>query len=214
MLARWPPSSPQKRPTRQAFASQITNYCCRTSRQGWPVSERVEGPHATARSISASPVKSVLVRPWRGRATQRRVASAPAPTAVVSVMTSLAVQDAERGKPGSNINTIGDAVWWSLMTMTMTTRRLLAPLPGHHPESPRGRRVDGWRHRADRSCHRVYRVLAHRPGQKHPHQRLSRGAPGAAGLAVAGTTCSQSDAGGGRFDVDGVHLPCAGRPSD
>ena len=31
---------------------------------------------------------------------------------------SLAVLDAERGKPGSNIENIGDALWWALTTVT------------------------------------------------------------------------------------------------
>ncbi len=39
-------------------------------------------------------------------------------TALVMVVASLAVLDAERGEQGANINGFGDAVWWSFATIT------------------------------------------------------------------------------------------------
>jgi voltage-gated potassium channel len=39
-------------------------------------------------------------------------------TVLIVLMASLAVLDAERGKSGSNINSVGDALWWSVTTMT------------------------------------------------------------------------------------------------
>lgn len=39
-------------------------------------------------------------------------------TAVLIWIAALAVLDAERGEPGANIETFGDAVWWSFVTVT------------------------------------------------------------------------------------------------
>ena len=39
-------------------------------------------------------------------------------TSLVLFVASLAVLEAERGKPGATINTFGDALWWALTTMT------------------------------------------------------------------------------------------------
>lgn len=40
-------------------------------------------------------------------------------TAVVSLLLgAVAVLDAERGSPGANINTFGDALWWAASTVT------------------------------------------------------------------------------------------------
>jgi voltage-gated potassium channel len=50
----------------------------------------------------------------RGRA----VASVVASVAVVGAVASLAVLDVERGKPGANIETYGDALWWAATTLT------------------------------------------------------------------------------------------------
>jgi Ion channel. len=37
---------------------------------------------------------------------------------LVIFVASLAVLDAERGRPGANINSFGDALWWSVSTVT------------------------------------------------------------------------------------------------
>ncbi len=37
---------------------------------------------------------------------------------VISFLGALAVLDAERGQPGSHIETLGDALWWSVVTMS------------------------------------------------------------------------------------------------
>ncbi|WP_246323823.1 potassium channel family protein [Petropleomorpha daqingensis] len=39
-------------------------------------------------------------------------------TSLVMVVASLAILDAERGRPGSTIESFGDAVWWSFTTVT------------------------------------------------------------------------------------------------
>lgn len=50
-------------------------------------------------------------------------------------MASLAVLDAERGKTGSNINSVGDALWWSVTTMTTVG------YGDHYPVTTQGRLV-------------------------------------------------------------------------
>jgi len=39
-------------------------------------------------------------------------------TVLVALVASLAMLDTERGKPGANISSFGDAIWWALETMT------------------------------------------------------------------------------------------------
>jgi voltage-gated potassium channel len=60
---------------------------------------------------------NVLGRRGGSFARGRVVASVAASVAVVGVIAALAVLDAERGKPGANIETIGDALWWSAATI-------------------------------------------------------------------------------------------------
>jgi voltage-gated potassium channel len=48
----------------------------------------------------------------------RTVMSAAAATALVMLVASLAVLEAERGAPDSSINSFGDALWWSGVTVT------------------------------------------------------------------------------------------------
>jgi voltage-gated potassium channel len=39
-------------------------------------------------------------------------------SALMALCGALAVLDAERGKPGANITTFGDAIWWAMTTIT------------------------------------------------------------------------------------------------
>ncbi len=48
----------------------------------------------------------------------RTVTSAALATAFILVVASVAMLDAERGAPGANIQTFGDALWWSGVTVT------------------------------------------------------------------------------------------------
>lgn len=55
----------------------------------------------------------------RGTAVRGQVATyAAGSTAVLLVVSSLAMLDAERGVPGANIQTFGEALWWSAVTVT------------------------------------------------------------------------------------------------
>ncbi len=56
-------------------------------------------------------------------------------TVLILLMASLAVLDAERGKAGSNINSVGDALWWSVTTMTTVG------YGDHYPVTTQGRFV-------------------------------------------------------------------------
>ena len=51
---------------------------------------------------------------FRGRVVAYTLAGA----VLVALVASLAMLDAERGKPGANITSFGDATWWALATMT------------------------------------------------------------------------------------------------
>lgn len=42
----------------------------------------------------------------------------PAATVLLLVCAALAVLDAERGQPGANLETIGDAIWWAVTTVS------------------------------------------------------------------------------------------------
>jgi voltage-gated potassium channel len=48
----------------------------------------------------------------------RVVGSVVAAVVVIGVVAGLAVLDAERGKPGANIETFGDGLWWAASTIT------------------------------------------------------------------------------------------------
>jgi voltage-gated potassium channel len=61
---------------------------------------------------------NLLGRRSGGFARGQVVASVTASVAVVGGVAALAVLDAERGKPGSNIESFGDAVWWAASTIS------------------------------------------------------------------------------------------------
>jgi voltage-gated potassium channel len=60
---------------------------------------------------------NVLGRRAGAFARGRVVGSVVASVAVVGLIAALAVLDAERGRPGANIETFGDALWWAAVTI-------------------------------------------------------------------------------------------------
>ena len=58
-------------------------------------------------------------------------------TSLILYCAALAVLDAERGKPDTNITFFPDALWWATTTVTTRLRR---PLP-HHQHRPHHRRA-------------------------------------------------------------------------
>jgi voltage-gated potassium channel len=61
---------------------------------------------------------NVISRRGGAFARGRVVATVAGSEVVVGVVAALAVLDAERGKPGANIETFGDALWWAATTIT------------------------------------------------------------------------------------------------
>jgi voltage-gated potassium channel len=61
---------------------------------------------------------NMIGRRGGGFARGRVVATVAAAEGVVGLVAALAVLDVERGRPGSNIHTFGDAVWWAASTIT------------------------------------------------------------------------------------------------
>jgi voltage-gated potassium channel len=61
---------------------------------------------------------NMIGRRGGGFARGRVVATVVGTVGVVGVVAALAVLDAERGKPGANIETFGDALWWAATTIT------------------------------------------------------------------------------------------------
>jgi voltage-gated potassium channel len=62
---------------------------------------------------------TVSKRSSAGTALRSRISIYGAGAAIVLIwVASLAILDAERGQPGANIQTFGEAVWWSCVTIT------------------------------------------------------------------------------------------------
>lgn len=61
---------------------------------------------------------NMISRRGGGFARGRVVATVTGAVAVVGAVAALAVLDTERGKPGANIQTFGDALWWAATTIT------------------------------------------------------------------------------------------------
>ena len=93
---------------------------------------------------------TVSSRSSMGTALRSRIAIYGAGAAIILIwVASLAVLDAERGQPGANIETFGEAVWWSCRHDHDSRLRRL--LPGHDSRTHHGRRADG-RRRGTRRC--------------------------------------------------------------
>ena len=72
-------------------------------------------PVRLLRAVTAAP----LLHRNRGTAIRSRVGIYGAGAAIVLIwMAALGVLDAERGSPGANIDTFGDAIWWAFVTIT------------------------------------------------------------------------------------------------
>jgi voltage-gated potassium channel len=69
------------------------------------------------RALRAVMALNLIGRRGGGFARGRVVATAVGTVALVGLVASLAVLDAERGKPGANIETFGDALWWAATTI-------------------------------------------------------------------------------------------------
>lgn len=70
------------------------------------------------RALRAVMALNVLGRRGRDFVRGRVVAYVAGAVAVVGLVAALAVLDAERGRPGANITTFGDALWWAATTVT------------------------------------------------------------------------------------------------
>ena len=85
----------------------------------------------------------VSKRSSAGTALRSRISVYGAGAALVLIwVASLAILDAERGKPGANIETFGEAVYWAFVTRANTTARTQSAPSTSQPRGGRALRSD------------------------------------------------------------------------
>jgi voltage-gated potassium channel len=101
----------------------LVRFLLASPKRGWVRHHLFDLLVVVVPALKPLPLLQALTRVPRrssvGTALRIRIAIYGAGAAVVVIwMASLAMLDAERGKPGANIETIGDAVWWACVTIT------------------------------------------------------------------------------------------------
>ena len=88
---------------------------------------------------------------------------------LVIYLCAIAVLDVERGAPGANIETFGEALWWAFVTVDDGGLRRF--LPGDRARPHLGSGADGGRHRDRRHRHGDRLVVGHREGGARTRRR-------------------------------------------